>query len=273
MPFRASAIAAAAASAETSGGAACPAMSNARPRACGSAWSCIQPCSSHSRIAPASGSTEIAQPRSVRIAGLFAFVIHRDRSCGDESFPSTRSARLARGRDSKTGQARTFLPVPPTCAKRSGGGLIFLVGAVHDDLQRVVGHGPLQRFGLVLGGAHPDILRRHFLSATRHSRAAVVTSPGRSRSGCCSEQHQIARFDSHLRTLSRRGHTGGSDKDVSEQPDCHGFRSHRGLVVRQRRDRNIAGISDFYLPSEPPQGGRAAASTALSNRENCSAKI
>jgi hypothetical protein len=35
----------------------------------------LQPCSSHSRMAPAPCSTEIAQPRSVRIAGRFSFVI------------------------------------------------------------------------------------------------------------------------------------------------------------------------------------------------------
>lgn len=46
----------------------------ARSRACGSAGSCIQPCSSHSRMAPASCSTEIAHPRNVRIAGRRSFI-------------------------------------------------------------------------------------------------------------------------------------------------------------------------------------------------------
>ena len=50
-------------------------LRGARSRACGSARSCIQPCSSHSRIAPASCSTEIAQPRSVRVAARRFFVI------------------------------------------------------------------------------------------------------------------------------------------------------------------------------------------------------
>ena len=37
--------------------------------------SCIQLCSSHPLIAPASCSTDIAQPRNVRVAGRFALVI------------------------------------------------------------------------------------------------------------------------------------------------------------------------------------------------------
>jgi hypothetical protein len=62
--------------------------------ACGSAWSCIQPCSSHSRMAPASCSTEIAQPRNVRTAGRRSKVISMCvRSCPDESTrPAIRSS-------------------------------------------------------------------------------------------------------------------------------------------------------------------------------------
>lgn len=48
----------------------------ARSRASGSARSCIQPCFSDSRMAPASFSKQIAYPRSVRIAGRLAFVQH-----------------------------------------------------------------------------------------------------------------------------------------------------------------------------------------------------
>ena len=51
------------------------AMSKARWRTCGSARSCIQPCSSRSRMAPASCSTEMAQPRRVRIAGRLSLNI------------------------------------------------------------------------------------------------------------------------------------------------------------------------------------------------------
>ena len=51
------------------------AMAKARSRACGSVRSCIQPCSSHSRMAPTSSNTEIAHPSSVRIAGRRFFVI------------------------------------------------------------------------------------------------------------------------------------------------------------------------------------------------------
>ncbi|MET4312600.1 hypothetical protein ABIC01_005611 [Bradyrhizobium sp. RT4b] len=40
-----------------------------RWRACGAARSCVQPCSSHPRMAPAFRSTEIAQPLSVPITG------------------------------------------------------------------------------------------------------------------------------------------------------------------------------------------------------------
>jgi hypothetical protein len=64
-----------ASSGETPAGGSRRAAARARSRACGSARSCIQPCSSHSRMAPASCSTEIAQMRSVRTVGLRSFVI------------------------------------------------------------------------------------------------------------------------------------------------------------------------------------------------------
>src|SRR5215213_3928844 len=70
-----SAIATPAACDEMPSGGSVRAIWNARLRACGSARSCIHPCSSHSRMAPASLSTEIAQLRSVRIAGFLSFVI------------------------------------------------------------------------------------------------------------------------------------------------------------------------------------------------------
>ncbi len=58
---------------DTSSGRSRRAISKARSRACGSARSCIQPCSSHSRMAPASFSTLIAQPRGFRIVGSRGF--------------------------------------------------------------------------------------------------------------------------------------------------------------------------------------------------------
>ena len=51
-------------------------MAKACSRACGSARSRIQPCSSHSQIAPASCRTLIAQALSVQIAGRRYFVIN-----------------------------------------------------------------------------------------------------------------------------------------------------------------------------------------------------
>jgi hypothetical protein len=63
------------------GGRSCLAMSKARSRACGSARSYIQPCSSHSRMAPASCSTEIAQPCSVLTAVRLSSRISIDHSC------------------------------------------------------------------------------------------------------------------------------------------------------------------------------------------------
>jgi len=55
-------------------GGSCLARSKACSRACGSARSFAQPCSSHSWMAPASCSTASAQPRSVRVAGRRSFV-------------------------------------------------------------------------------------------------------------------------------------------------------------------------------------------------------
>jgi hypothetical protein len=48
-------------------------MSTARSQACGSARSLIQPCSSHSWMAPTSSGTEIAHPSIVRNAARLSF--------------------------------------------------------------------------------------------------------------------------------------------------------------------------------------------------------
>jgi hypothetical protein len=86
------------------------AASNARMRI-GS--SCIQPCSSHSRIAPAYYSTKIAQPRSAR-------------------FGRARGSRLARKRPAEDRMKRAVLPselhpgaTPFTCCGREAA--VFLV--------------------------------------------------------------------------------------------------------------------------------------------------
>jgi hypothetical protein len=71
-----SAIATAAASGETPDGGFWRAIAKARSRACGSARSCIQPCSSYSWMACASLSAAIAYARSVRIAGRRCFVVN-----------------------------------------------------------------------------------------------------------------------------------------------------------------------------------------------------
>ena len=82
------------------------AMTRARSRACGSVRSCIQPCSSHSRMAPASNSTEIAHPRSVRIAGRRSFVINIEiNSCRRRIRPNRLSFQLlTQSRDSNLRQ-------------------------------------------------------------------------------------------------------------------------------------------------------------------------
>ena len=51
---------------------------------------------------------------------------------------------------------------PSTCSDaRSKGGLcprlVFLIGAAHDDLERIIGQWTLQRLRLLPGRAHPDI--------------------------------------------------------------------------------------------------------------------
>jgi hypothetical protein len=60
---------------ETPAGGSWRAMTKARSRECGSARSFIQPCSSHSRMAPASSNTDRAQPSIVRRAGRRSLVI------------------------------------------------------------------------------------------------------------------------------------------------------------------------------------------------------
>ena len=61
---------------EMPAGGAWRAISRARSWACGSAQSSIQPCASHSRTAPASRRTEIAQRFSVRMGWRFGTTIN-----------------------------------------------------------------------------------------------------------------------------------------------------------------------------------------------------
>ncbi|MGY3532925.1 hypothetical protein ACVILK_003483 [Bradyrhizobium embrapense] len=76
-----------------------PGRGSTRSRACGSVRSCIQPCSSHSRMAPTSWRTWIAHPRSVRVIGLRSLIIsiaidsEYDESCGPSFVPAA-STRL-----------------------------------------------------------------------------------------------------------------------------------------------------------------------------------
>jgi hypothetical protein len=60
------------------------------------------PCSSHSRIAPASCSTEIAQPRRVRIAGLLSFVINIELAFREDESLRCSTGSPAQGSDSKS---------------------------------------------------------------------------------------------------------------------------------------------------------------------------
>ena len=78
-------ISATASSGETPAGGSRRAAAKARSRACGSARSCIQPCSSHSRTAPASCSTEIAHPRSVRISEMLGRSAHLRNRRGEQN--------------------------------------------------------------------------------------------------------------------------------------------------------------------------------------------
>src|ERR1700726_2826354 len=87
-----SSTAAAASSGETPDGGSWRAAARARSRASGSPQSFIQPCSSHSRMAPASSNTEIAQPCSVRIAGRRSFIIRIEKpSCAKNDTASPAS--------------------------------------------------------------------------------------------------------------------------------------------------------------------------------------
>ena len=109
----ASSIAATALSAETPSGGSLRAMRNARSRACGSVRSLIQPCSSHSRIAPVSSRTDLAQPSIVRVAGRRSFVIEtllrRARRVLGARFGS---GLLTQGRSRNRGNSNVP-PVPP----------------------------------------------------------------------------------------------------------------------------------------------------------------
>ena len=97
--------AATARSGETPGGGSWRATRRARAQAWGSARSFVQPCSSHSWIAPASIRTDLAHPSIVRKAGRRSFVIRiaiAPRCTQDESLGSCRrSALLSKGRDSE----------------------------------------------------------------------------------------------------------------------------------------------------------------------------
>jgi hypothetical protein len=94
-------------------------MSKARSRACGSARSCIQPCSSHSRMAPVSSRTDLAHPSIVRKA-VRLFLHHQHRN------PSSRLARrgmrrpfrlpLTQGRDSELWEPGPFHLFCGSCA-------------------------------------------------------------------------------------------------------------------------------------------------------------
>jgi hypothetical protein len=90
-------------------GGSCRAVSIAGSRACGSVRSFIQPCSSHSRMAPASRRTEIAHPSIVQTVGRRSFTtsIENCSSAGGripEAVP--RSARLAQTTDSELWEVR-----------------------------------------------------------------------------------------------------------------------------------------------------------------------
>jgi len=85
------------------GGSRC-ANSKARSRACGSVRSCIQPCSSHSRIAPTSKSTEIAHPVMVRIGGRRLVV------ASIQHLPGRIPGRSFRFHDQSPNNARQLFP-------------------------------------------------------------------------------------------------------------------------------------------------------------------
>ena len=110
-------------------------MCSARSRACGSARSCIQPCSSHSLMAPASCSTLIAHARSVRITGrrsrvnIINIAPERDESIG----PAFRSGAANAGQGFEIGVTADFPPVPPTCAKH------YLIGSKSCQACRCLG--------------------------------------------------------------------------------------------------------------------------------------
>ncbi|MGY3532929.1 hypothetical protein ACVILK_003479 [Bradyrhizobium embrapense] len=153
------------------------AISKARSRACGSARSCIQPCSSHSRMAPASWGTWIARPHSVRSArrllqdglhhvplGLCACSLSRTAlSCWGETAPDLQP------------QVTEFaLVVPGT--KRSA----FNFRNLYLDAESV---GPLavgKSLGRMRCGFHfRDNYRRHrsgFLRTTFHSQSGCLKS-------------------------------------------------------------------------------------------------
>lgn len=114
------------------------ATSQARSRTCGSARSCIQPCSSHSGIALTSCRTLIAQPRSVRIDGCLSFVIISIETasagtnlCGPLTF------RVANTRlGFRFAWARVFPRVPPAGVKTAVGPCC--AGAKRSQLSRLL---------------------------------------------------------------------------------------------------------------------------------------
>src|SRR5258705_2278731 len=77
--------------------------------------SCAHPCSSHSRMAPASSRTDLAHPSIVRKAGRRSFMnnIEITPSARHTNPLDARTFRLlTQGRDSESGGISTFPPVP-----------------------------------------------------------------------------------------------------------------------------------------------------------------
>src|ERR1700694_5772299 len=106
------------------------AISMARCLACGSVRSFIQPCSSHSQMAPASSRMEIAQPSIVRKAGRFSLsistlILLASRRGNPWVAPVVPAANTGLGFGIVGAEA---LPrVPPPCAQKRLGGELRLV--------------------------------------------------------------------------------------------------------------------------------------------------
>jgi len=107
---RTSLTAATATSGETVKGGSWHATTSARSQECGLALSCIEPCSSHSRMEPAS-STEIAQLRSLRTAGRRPSSASRS-LLPDESFTPSPFRAANKRRGSRIAESAAFPLVP-----------------------------------------------------------------------------------------------------------------------------------------------------------------